>query len=69
MKKSIESLNDVEFHELAIQQSTLFPDLLKCCKEEDVIDSFYDFYKRKRRKRLNPEASKGGCDSLNTMET
>ena len=33
---------------------------------EKAIDKFFAMY---QPERLNPEASEGGCDSLNTMET
>ncbi len=44
------NLCDEEFEELSKQQSKLFPDLLLFRSEEDIIDEFYQYYKKKRTK-------------------
>jgi hypothetical protein len=46
--EEIHNLPIEKFDELARQQTLIYPDLLKIIDEEEVINSFYDHYKRKR---------------------
>lgn len=47
----IKNLPEDEFLNLAKQQCKKHPDLLKITDEEGVIQSFYDYYKRKLVKK------------------
>jgi hypothetical protein len=47
-KEEIEHLSIKEFDELAKEQSAIFPDLLKITDEEEIINTFYRAYNRKR---------------------
>jgi len=46
----IRNLPEKEFYELAKCQCEQFPGLLQVLVEEEVIHSFYEYYKRKRVK-------------------
>lgn len=45
-EEGIRKLSDQEFHSLALKQKDFFPDLLKICDEETILDTFYRAYKR-----------------------
>ena len=47
--KSVQNLSNDQFHELACNQDKLFPDLLYFCDENEVIDRFYEYYKRTKQ--------------------
>jgi hypothetical protein len=48
-KEDIQKLSDEAFEALARKQCTLYPDLLDCMREEDVITCFYEYYARRRK--------------------
>jgi len=47
--KQIHELQIEEFHQLALKQKDLFPDMLEFCDEDEIINIFYTQYKRERR--------------------
>lgn len=49
-REKIDQLSPAEFHDMAVKQTEYFPDLLKFCDQEEIIDQFYTYYKRKRKK-------------------
>lgn len=48
--EEIRNLQEEEFFALAKYQCVEFPDILQMLVEEEVIECFYDYYKRKRVK-------------------
>jgi hypothetical protein len=49
--EEIRNLPEKEFYKLANSQCEQCPDLLNILIEDEVIDSFYEYYKRKRVKK------------------
>lgn len=46
-KEEIKNLPIEEFHALALKQKEIFPDLLKICDENTILETFYRAYERK----------------------
>lgn len=54
-KEQLQNLPIEEFHAIALKQSEFYPDLNKVCDYQTIIDSFYDFYHRKRNDELDQD--------------